>query len=193
MSEHTPITGNLRQAMVQWGWADGREVTITSIQPDIDAEPFLTIHGGRFGELCDAIDAVHANLERENAELKAELDRVLGERMTEPSWGYVDDLDPEMMAEHGWYRALDADNVPWRIGDRDENGDEVTSISVSYVIADGRLPRRPNIHRHYQPPTVEDVLREMLDAWGELPSNATNEAIVAEYAKRLKLAEGEDA
>ena len=41
-------------------------------------------------------------------------------------------------------------------------------------------------------PTVEDVLREMLDAWGELPSNATNEAIVAEYAKRLRLAEGED-
>ena len=41
-------------------------------------------------------------------------------------------------------------------------------------------------------PTVEDELREMLDAWGELPSNATNEAIVAEYAKRLRLAEGED-
>lgn len=77
--EHTPITGNLRQAMVQWGWADGREVTITDLQPSIDAEPFLTIRGGRFGELCDAIDAVHANLERENAELR--------ERMAEPSGG----------------------------------------------------------------------------------------------------------
>ena len=38
-------------------------------------------------------------------------------------------------------------------------------------------------------PTVEDVLREMLDAWGELPSNATNEAIVAEYAAKLQLRE----
>lgn len=38
-------------------------------------------------------------------------------------------------------------------------------------------------------PTVEDVLREMLDAWGELPSNATNEAIIAEYANKLKLAD----
>ena len=68
--EHAPITGNLRQAMVQCGWADGREVTITDLQPSIDAEPFLTIRGGRFGELCDSIDAVHAGLERENAELR---------------------------------------------------------------------------------------------------------------------------
>ena len=45
-------------------------------------------------------------------------------------------------------------------------------------------------HRHA--PTVEDVLREMLDAWGELPSNATNEAIVAEFAAKLRLA-GENA
>ena len=42
-------------------------------------------------------------------------------------------------------------------------------------------------------PTVEDVLREMLDAWGELPAEATNEAIVAEYAAKLRLAEREDA
>lgn len=41
-------------------------------------------------------------------------------------------------------------------------------------------------------PTVEDVLAEMLDVWGELPSNVTNEAIIAEYAAKLRLA-GEDA
>lgn len=45
--------------------------------------------------------------------------------------------------------------------------------------------------RHYHAPTVEDVLREMLDAWGELPSNATNEAIIAEYAAKLQLKEDE--
>lgn len=44
-------------------------------------------------------------------------------------------------------------------------------------------------HHHAQ--TVEDLLAEMLDAWGELPSNVTNEAIIAEYAARLRLA-GED-
>lgn len=36
-------------------------------------------------------------------------------------------------------------------------------------------------------PTVEDVLAEMLDAWGELPSNVTNEAIIAEFAAKLRL------
>lgn len=41
-------------------------------------------------------------------------------------------------------------------------------------------------------PTVEDVLAEMLDVWSELPSNVTNEAIIAEYAAKLRLA-GEDA
>ena len=45
---------------------------------------------------------------------------------------------------------------------------------------------------HYHAPTVEDVLREMLDAWGELPAEETNEAIVAEYAAKLRLA-GSDA
>ena len=37
-------------------------------------------------------------------------------------------------------------------------------------------------------PTVEDVLAEMLDVWSELPSNVTNEAIIAEYAAKLRLA-----
>ena len=32
-----------------------------------------------FESRCDAIDAIHANLERENDRLKCELDRVLGE------------------------------------------------------------------------------------------------------------------
>lgn len=59
-------------------------------------------------------------------------------------------------------------------------------------ISDGTWVRARKM-RHHHAPTVEDVLRDMLYAWGELPSNATNDAIVAEYAKRLTLAEGEDA
>jgi hypothetical protein len=124
------------------------------------------------------------------------------------------------MAELGYVRLpVDADGVPIRIGDVMEGVDKYDSlkkvkgevITVSFESdgivdvaiqawsSDGKSWHRAyldpdaSIYRHYQPPTVEDVLREMLDAWGELPSNATNEAIVAEYAKRLKLAEGEDA
>ena len=97
---------------------------------------------------------------------------------------------------------VDADGVPIHVGD-------VMDSKVDYLFdgrpfgvralvlcddgweaADGRFGNRyePDSLRHHHAPTVEDVLREMLDAWGELPSNATNDAIVAEYASKLRLA-----
>jgi len=61
VSEYTPITGELREyATVAWDpWPEARD---------------------RLYQMCDAIDSIHAQLERENAALKAELDRVLGEQ-----------------------------------------------------------------------------------------------------------------
>ena len=81
MSDYKPITGELRDAMHPWGWVetDG-SITFASTPPSIDAEQSLAILGSDFARRCDAIDAIHAQLERENAELKAELDRVLGEQ-----------------------------------------------------------------------------------------------------------------
>ena len=43
----------------------------------------------KFTDLCDAIDAVHANLERENESLRRELDRVLGEQDEDTTIGSV--------------------------------------------------------------------------------------------------------
>ena len=83
MSDYKPITGELRAAMCEWGWVE-RDGSITfttsSTPPSIDAEQSLAISSSDFDRLCDAIDAVHAQLERENAALKAKLDRVLGEQ-----------------------------------------------------------------------------------------------------------------
>lgn len=99
-----PITGELRAAMRQWGWieSDGSITFATSpTPPSVDAEQSLAISGSDFDRHCDAIDSVHAQLERENKDLrmkfvnanrhalhmereneslKAELDRVLGEQ-----------------------------------------------------------------------------------------------------------------
>ena len=99
-----PITGELRGAMRQWGWveSDGSITFATSpTPPSIDAEQSLAISGSDFDRYCDAIDSIHAQLEREyedlrmkfvnanrhahhvereNESLKAELDRVLGEQ-----------------------------------------------------------------------------------------------------------------
>ena len=68
MSDNTPITGELREY-----------------------EALLHDEGSaalaRIGEFCDAIDAIHANLERENESLRRELDRVMGEQDEGPTIG----------------------------------------------------------------------------------------------------------
>lgn len=93
----------------------------------------------------------------------------------------------------------DADDVPWRIGDRDEDGNVVTQLRLTsagwFIITDGNWPYRPKHKRHRHAPTVEDVLREFAD---EVYADADNEIrdrdfLCAKYAKRLTLAETEDA
>ncbi len=71
MSEYEPITGELREMMggVEPRVDDDGVVTAKYVTPDA---------WGEFVHRCDAIDAVHAALERENAELRqrvAELDK----------------------------------------------------------------------------------------------------------------------
>jgi hypothetical protein len=105
---------------------------------------------------------------------------------------------------------VDADGVPIHVGDEMEYGrahGRVIALMLSNYpkkwggalhwgiqLEGEQAPTAlDGFFHHYHKPTVEDVLREMLDAWGELPSNATNEAIIAEYAAKLRLAEGEDA
>lgn len=76
MSDYKPITGELRATMCKWGWVerDGSIMFTTSpIPTSIDAEQSLVISGSDFDRLCDAIDTIHAGLERENAELRERL------------------------------------------------------------------------------------------------------------------------
>lgn len=61
-TERVPITAELRAAM-------HTSLDIAASSPRFDCDAVT------FGHLCDAIDAVHANLERENDGLMAELDR----------------------------------------------------------------------------------------------------------------------
>lgn len=65
MSEYEPITGELREALDvdrEFMRADGTVVAQT-----------FCVDRDDFDRLCDAIDAVHASLERENAELRERL------------------------------------------------------------------------------------------------------------------------
>lgn len=106
--------------------------------------------------------------------------------------------DDALRGQHRYPDIRDANDVPIRIGDVMEwpdGGDEPFEVvgigenGTLFYMYDGSCEWTKAKNKVHHVPTVEDVLREMLDAWGELPSNATNEAIIAEYADKLKLAD----
>ena len=177
MSEREPITGELRRVM--------NHTTMAGI-------PLVEIGEYEFGRCCDAIDAVHAGLERENAELR--------ERVA------VLDNERENMHD-GWIRLpLDADGVPFRIG---ELVDEMLSFGGHAVPApidtmelsrgangyvwmvkldaENRALISPKLLRHHGP-TVEDVLTEFGIDWEHESDCEDRAALLKEYAKRLTLA-----
>lgn len=77
MSEHTPITAELRGKMDTLGWydEDGNIVFTTGGTP-VSETACLAINSKTFYALCDAIDAVHAGLERENAALRTKVEEL---------------------------------------------------------------------------------------------------------------------
>lgn len=147
-----------------------------------------------FDCLCDAIDAIHAGLERD-----VEMWRDRAEDMRMERDEYLDSVHLwEFKCGSMVELPRDADGVPIRIGDVMEwpDGDdepfEVVGIGENgtlFYMYDDSCEWTNAKNKVHHAPTVEEVLREMLDAWGELPSNATNEAVIAEYANKLKLAD----
>lgn len=92
---------------------------------------------------------------------------------------------------------LDADGVPIRVGDviayeGNTKPKEVVALVPPSVVMVEDGPRYADMCRHYQPPTVEDVLREMLCAWEDTLTSEGVDGIITEYAAKLRLAkEGE--
>ena len=125
------------------------------------------------------------------------------------------DVD-KTMAEHGWYRALDADKKPIHLDDKVyqvKGGWVYTVKSISFYPDNTTVTfgcehgfGSDNAHnlRHYHEPTVEDVLREFADEMNENLGMYTGEAIdadewrdadaktVEKFAAKLRLAEVED-
>ena len=220
MSEHTPITGELREA-VEW-------------EPTFCGPDRAMVPQPEFDRICDAIDAVHAGLERENAELRqrvAKLDESADSMHETDAWklGYdegfasADDWlgqHEDAMAEHGWVRLpVDADGAPIHVGDSIEiiGGEDGVAVAIELCEDGGwNVSMRqtgwdtPTLFaaesvRHHHAPTVEDVLREFAQEMNENLGMYSGEAIdadewrdadaktIAEYAAKLRLAEGEDA
>ena len=79
MSEYTPITGELRGLLADMNWTEIIDHMQMSSGAIVDGD-WLDHWHEQAEHVCDAIDAIHAQLERENESLKAELNRVLGEQ-----------------------------------------------------------------------------------------------------------------
>ena len=187
MSE--PITGELRDAMERYcNFKDENRVQLSERE---------------FENHCDAIDAIHANLERENDRLKCELDRVTGEMEEHHAWA------PE---SHYMMLPKDADGVPIRIGDVmewvDIDGEVEVVCTVDAVgvgcffawdAANCRYAQKcANAYRHYHAPTVEDILRGVVElcrnTWKEGSAfefydvdDVMKSGNIAEYAAKLRL------
>ena len=115
----------------------------------------------------------------------------------------------ENMAEHGWVRLpKDADGDYIHIGDvlewvRYKDGDQTIVRTVSgigngvfFAWSDeqGRYAQyEAHAYRHHHAPTVEDVLMDLLGEWSDEGNDATPTELAEKYAKRLTLADGEDA
>lgn len=163
----------------------------------------------RIDEFCDRIDAAHERQTREKYQRGYSNGYDLG-------YASADDWlveHEDAMEEHGWVRGpLDADGVPIRVGDRLTDGEHAFTVDEMIVYGDGSWSIRNEDGNawdacdvtHYHAPTVEDVLREFAEKMNENLGMYTGEAIdadewrdadaktVAEYAAKLRLAEGVD-
>lgn len=121
--------------------------------------------------------------------------------------GYVDDRDPETMAQNGWAKLpVDANGEYIHIGDRVENNERVVRI----VLTDGSwepsvyTEKTPNVLQeyfcnevsHYRKPTVEDLLfsygQACIRTSNEAETDAEKQTMLArlreDYATKLRLA-----
>ena len=183
MDEYEPITDELRAYV--------RRATSTS-----DNCWWTATDTQNLRDLCDAIDAVHAGLERDYARLKAErdsmavaLDAAQGEHAYAPESHYM------MLPK-------DADGVPIHVGDVmewiDPNGEFSLVCTVEAVSVDGFITwstdcgrfmqKDAKAYHHYHAPTVEDVLREFVSEFNRDDTELCDEEIIERFAAKLRLA-----
>lgn len=223
MENYYSVTGELREwakKLTHWWYdpvKDEYTYTTSTMPPSVDAIRL----DERLVAIADLIDAEHEKALRKAYAMRrddgigvANVKDAQAEYLRGKNDGYDEGWDAgfasaddwlgqheDAMAEHGWYRALDGDKTPIRIGDevyQVEGGWVYTvksitfypdNTTVTFECKHGYGCDSAHNIRHYHAPTVEDVLREMLNKWGEMPSNMTNETIVAEYAAKLRLAD----
>ena len=177
----TPITQRLRERLKSAALMLGHGLS-TPLAKGVLAE-------------CDKIDAIHKALEDANAEMREFCNRLeyAAKRREDVTVFGADYTDYTALP-------LDADKVPIHVGDDMQSVSEPASHGTVYRMELTRngwwiyfsgVGTHPEKCRHCHKPTVADVLREFADGIKDQNADFT-ELAIAEYAKRLQLAEGDD-
>ena len=87
----------------------------------------------------------------------------------------VDDIEKEI-SERYVLLPVDADGIPWHIGDVTENGNTINAICFDRHgchFSNTRNDIDPSIHRHAKPKTLEDVLHDFANEaeWEQSPDS----------------------
>lgn len=99
---------------------------------------------------------------------------------------YLDEIEQEI-SERYMLLPVDADGVPWHVGDITENGNIVNGICFDRCgchFSNTRNDIDPSIHRHAKPKTLEDVLCNMIDQF--CLTNETKIEVASKYAKEIR-------
>lgn len=180
MSDHKPITGELRGAWI------GQDVDTWMFDKEL------------FDRLCDSIDAIHAGLERENAELKAKLDRrsciYYDPKRNYCSWH---DIDTDDLVE----LPKDADKAHICVGDKlDGYGKTIEVVELRYgrsgwviISRDGNAYADTFAFTHHHPDTWERIIDDaelLAREWfnTDMSENEHAEGLNALVARCKKLA-----
>lgn len=82
---------------------------------------------------------------------------------------------------------VDADGIPWHVGDVTENGNTINAICFDHYgchFSNTRNDIDPSIHRHAKPKTLEDVLCNMIDRF--CLTNETKTEVASKCAKEIR-------
>lgn len=108
----------------------------------------------------------------------------------------ADEIEREI-AEKYMKLPVDADGVPWHIGDVTENGNTVNAITFDRIGAHFTSTLNdivPSIHTHAKPRTADDVLRDVMTDFADADfRDETIEIITARYIGELREMLGGDA
>lgn len=170
MSDYKPITGELRELLADINWTEILDHVHTNGGGICDGD-WLDHWHEQAERLCDAIDAVHAQLEEENERLRYELDErpiAVGADAAK-TIARLERENAALKERDGWVELpRDADGVPICVGDvMVYTYDNTCPLTVVAIVP-------PAVFLTDDGPRYADMCRHAPDTWERIIEDAVN-------------------